>query len=138
LWRDDEAEDWQLAAHDMNFGVGGSTHPLLAVRFLTGGTLDVGTGLFASPTGKAKYYRCTDHLEAPRWRGLLPDDLIEALTVERLNYSPHGESGALFYLLGAISELGRVGMVAIGNSREEADAVYARAVATLDRMCGAG
>jgi hypothetical protein len=61
-----------------------------------------------------------------------------ALTVERLNYSPHGESGALFYMLGAISELGRVGMVAIGNSREEADAVYARAVATLDRMCGAG
>ena len=135
LWRNDPGEEWQLAAHDVNLGVGGSTHPLLAVRFLTGGSLDPRTGLFASPTGRPKYYRCTDHLESPRWRGLLPDDLIEALTIERLNYSPHGEAGALFYMLGAISELGRVGMVAIGNTREEADAVYTRAIATLDGMC---
>jgi hypothetical protein len=36
-------------------------------------------------------------------------------------------------MLGALSEHGRVGMVAIGNRREEAEEVYARTVATLDR-----
>ena len=136
LWRDDASAEWQMAAHDVNLGVGGSTHPLLAVRFLTGGTLDPGTGLFASPTGRHKYYRSDDALHSPRWRGLLPDDLIDALTVERLNYTPHGESGALFYMLDAISELGRVGLVAIGNTREEADAVRGRVVGVLDGLAG--
>jgi len=137
LSRDDPGDEWQMIAHDVNLGVGGATHPLLAVRFLTGGELDAKTGTFVSPTGKPKFYRSTDHLESPRWRGLLPDDLIEALTLDHLNYSPHGEAGALFYMLGAMSELGRVGMVAIGNSRSEADAVFRRVIQTLDRVCGA-
>jgi hypothetical protein len=134
LTRDDPSQEWRLIAHDVNLGVGGATHPLLAVRFLTGGALDPRTGMFASPAGRPKFYRCTDHLQSPRWRGLLPDDLIDVLTLEHLNYSPHGEAGALFYMLGAISELGRVGMVAIGNSRAEADAVYRKVVETLDRV----
>ena len=136
LWRDDPAEEWRMAAHDVNLGVGGSTHPLLAVRFLTGGTLDERTGLFASPTGKLKFYRSSDTLQSRRWRGLLPDDLIDALTVARLNYSAQTEAGALFYMLGAISELGRVGVVAIGNSRDEAEAVYARVGRALDELSG--
>jgi hypothetical protein len=134
LTRDDPGREWDLIAHDVNLGVGGATHPLLAVRFLTGGSLDPRTGLFASPAGRLKFYRCTDHLQSPRWRGLLPDDLVEVLTLEHLNYTPHGEAGALFYMLGAISELGRVGLVAIGNSRDEADAVYRKVVETLDRV----
>jgi hypothetical protein len=40
-------------------------------------------------------------------------------------------------MLGALSEHGRVGMVAIGNGREEAEALYRRTVATLDREVGA-
>ena len=36
----------------------------------------------------------------------------------------------------AISELGRVGMVAIGNSRPEAEAVFRRTVDTIDREAG--
>ena len=117
---------------EIRLGVGGSTHPLLAVRFLSGGRLDPDTGVFYSPSGRAKYYRATDALASPSYRGLSPEDLIEILAMGRLNYSPHTESGALFYMLGAISELGRVGLVAIGNSREEAEEVYDRVVETLD------
>jgi hypothetical protein len=36
-------------------------------------------------------------------------------------------------MIGAISEFGKVGMMAIGNDRREADAIYARAVEMLDR-----
>jgi hypothetical protein len=35
-------------------------------------------------------------------------------------------------MLGAIAELGRVGMVAVGNSREGADTIFRRTVASLD------
>jgi PGM1 C-terminal domain len=95
------------------------------------------TGLFHSPTGRPKYYRATDALCSPKYRGLSPEDLIEVLVQSNLNYSPRTESGALFYMLGAISELGRLGLVAIGNSREEAEATYERIVETLDRESGA-
>jgi hypothetical protein len=121
-----------LLGSEIDLGVGGSTHPLLAVRFLSGGRLDPDTGLFESPTGRPKFYRATDALASPSYRRLSPEDLIEILAMRRLNYSPHNERGALFYMLGAISELGSVGMVAIGNSPEEAEAVYDEVVETLD------
>ena len=123
---------WRLAGTEINLGVGGSTHPLLAVRFLTGGQLEPETGLFRSPSGEAKFYRATDNLHSEAYRRLLPEDLIDILTLDELHYSARGETGALFYMLGAISELGRVGMVAVGNSREGADAIFRRTVASLD------
>jgi PGM1 C-terminal domain len=129
--REGPAEPPRILGSEVNLGVGGATHPLLAVRFLSGGRLDPKSGLFHSPSGRPKYYRATDALSAPEYRGLSPEDLIEILTMHELNYSPGNESGALFYMLGAISELGRVGMLAVGNSREEAEAVYSRVVDVL-------
>jgi len=130
--------DFRLAASEFNLGVGGTTHPLLAVRFLSEGALDPSTGLFTTPTGRSKFYRATDHLRSEAYRGLGPEDLIDLATMNGLNYSHHSESGTLFYMLGALSEHGRVGMVAIGNSREEAEAVYRGAKETLDREAAPG
>jgi hypothetical protein len=129
---DPRARSWRLAGTEINLGVGGSTHPLLAVRFLTGGELDAETGLFRSPGGQAKFYRATDSLQAAAYRRLLPEDLIDILTLDALHYSARGETGALFYMLGAVAELGRVGMVAVGNSPEGADTIFRRTVASLD------
>jgi len=123
---------WRLAGTEINLGVGGSTHPLLAVRFLTGGQLEPESGLFRSPSGEAKFYRATDNLQAEAYRRLLPEDLIDILTLDALHYSARGETGALFYMLGAIADLGRVGMVAVGNTREGADTIFRRTVASLD------
>ncbi len=133
LLRDHPHDAWRLLAHSINLGVGGATHPMLGVRFLCGGGMDPATGTYRSPSGRPKHYRCTDKLQSPAYRRLLPDDVVELLTVERLNYSPHSERGALFYMLGGIAELGRVGMLAIGSSAAEADAVHRAAVALLDR-----
>ena len=121
----------RILGSELNLGVGGSTHPLLAVRFLSGGRLDPATGLFHSPSGRLKYYRATDALAASEYRRLSPEDLIEILTMHELHYSPRTETGALFYMLGAISELGRVGMVAVGNSRDEAEAMYGHVIEVL-------
>jgi hypothetical protein len=124
---------FRLAASAFNLGVGGTTHPLLAVRFLSEGALDPATGLFTTPAGRSKFYRATDHLRSEAYRGLAPDDLIEIATMNGLNYSPRTEAGTLFYMLGALSEHGRVGMVAIGNSHDEAELLFRVATETLDR-----
>jgi hypothetical protein len=113
--------------------MGGTTHPFLALRFLTGGELDARTGLFLSPDGLAKFYRATDNLYSESYRGLLPEDLIDILTFNRLHYEHGPETGVLFHLMGALSEFGKVGLTAIGNSPQQADELYARTVSVLDR-----
>lgn len=138
LWRDQPETEWNLAALEINLRMGGTTHPYLALQFLTGGHLDRGTGLFFSPNGLAKYYRATDNLRSESYRGLLPEDVIDILTENRLHYSHATDSGVLFHLIGAVSEFGKLGLTAIGNSREEADALYYRTLEVLDRETALG
>ena len=125
--------EWDLKATTLNLRMGGTTHPFLALRFLTGGELDARTGEFRSPSGLAKHYRSTDNLYSPAYRGLLPEDLIEILTVNRLHYDDRSETGVLFHLIGALSEFGKVGLTAIGNTPGEAEDLYEKTVAVLDR-----
>jgi hypothetical protein len=103
---------------EINLRMGGTTHPYLALQFLTGGQLDPDWGLFLSPRGRPKYYRSTDNLRSERYRGLLPEDLMEILTINGLHYNHNSESGVLFHLIGALSQFGKLGMTAIGNSRK--------------------
>jgi hypothetical protein len=138
VWKDDPAEDWKVAALEINLRMGGTTHPYLALQFLTGGQLDRSTGLFYSPSGLAKYYRATDNLRAESYRGLLPEDLIDILTINHLHYNHATDSGVLFHLIGAVSEFGKLGLTAIANSREEADALYYRTLEVLDRETAGG
>jgi hypothetical protein len=131
--RDDPSGPWKVTALEINLRMGGTTHPFLALQFLTGGSIDPETGLFLSPTGHAKYYRATDNLNSDSYRGLLPEDLVEILTVNKLHYSHGSESGVLFHLIGALSEFGKMGVTAIANSREEVDDLYVRTLEVLDR-----
>jgi hypothetical protein len=133
LWRNDPTAAWDMAALEINLRMGGTTHPYLALQFLTGGQLDHASGLFYSPSGLAKYYRATDNLHSDSYRGLLPEDVIDILTENRLHYSHGTDSGVLFHLIGAVSEFGKLGLTAIGNSREEADALYYKTLEVLDR-----
>jgi hypothetical protein len=131
-------EPYKLLALEINLRMGGTTHPYLALQFLTGGQLDPETGLFYSPTGHAKYYRATDNLRGDPYRGLLPEDLIEILTINKLHYSHGTESGVLFHLIGALSEFGKVGLTAIANSHAEVDELYRHTLAVLDREAAVG
>jgi hypothetical protein len=131
-------QPWNLCALEINLRMGGTTHPFLALQFLTGGQIDLATGLFLSPTGHVKYYRATDNLRSDSYRGLMPDDLIEILTINRLHYSHLTESGVLFHLIGAVSEFGKLGVTAIANSREDVDDIYRRTMAVLDRESALG
>lgn len=126
-------ERWRDFALEINLRIGGTTHPYLALQFLTGGKLDPETGTFHSPSGLPKFYRSTDNLKSDAYRGLLPEDLIDIMTIHRLHYSHASETGVLFHMLGALSQFGKLGLTAIGNSPEQADAIYEHALEVLDR-----
>jgi hypothetical protein len=131
--RNHPTEDWRLSALEINLRMGGTTHPYLALQFLTGGSLDPATGLFLSPSGHAKYYKATDNLYSEQYHGLLPEDLVDILTVNKLHYSHGSESGVLFHLIGALSEFGKLGLTAIANSPVQVDELYAHTLEVLDR-----
>ncbi|MGE5347040.1 MAG: peptide ligase PGM1-related protein, partial [Acidithiobacillales bacterium] len=131
--RDAPDGSWREYAIEINLRMGGTTHPYLALQFLTGGQLDPGSGLFFSPRGRPKYYRSTDNLRSESYRGLLPEDLMDILTDNGLTYNHQSESGILFHLIGALSQFGKLGLTAIGNSREEVETLYSRTLEILDR-----
>ena len=128
-----ENGEWGVHAVEINLRIGGTTHPFLALQFLTGGQLDAETGAFRSPRGLEKFYRSTDNLKSEAYRGLCPEDLIDITTISRLHYSHGTETGVLFHMIGALSQYGKVGLTAIGNSPEQADEIFENALRVLDR-----
>lgn len=121
----------RLYACEINLRMGGTTHPMLALRFLTEGRLEAESGLFRSARGQAKYYRTTDTLRSPAFRGLLPEDVVEILTLHRLAFDPQRETGVLFHMLGAVSQYGTLGLVAVGDDADEAERLYTQAARVL-------
>ena len=130
--RSSGSKEWEIFALEINLRVGGTTHPFLALQFLTGGELDPDSGFFHSPSGRAKYYRSTDNLRSDAYRGLTPEDLLEITTINHLHYSQGTETGVLFHMMGAISEYGKVGLTVIGNGHGPVDTIYDNTIAVLD------
>lgn len=128
----DEKGTWQARAIEINLRMGGTTVPFLALQFLTGGHLNPESGEFLAAEGKTKYYRATDSLTSPTYRGLLPEDLMDVLERNDLGFSPDRQTGVLFHMMGALSEHGKIGITVIGDSPEEAESIYQRTVEILD------
>ena len=126
---------WQVHAIEINLRMGGTTAPFLALQFLTGGHLAQDSGQFHCPRGRRKFYRATDSLTSPIWRGLLPDDLLDILFEHDLTFQPSTETGAIFHMIGALSQFGKVGVTCIGDSRDEAEDIYRRVVEVIDQEC---
>lgn len=125
-------EAWRCSAIEINLRMGGTTPPFHALEFLTGGRMDPETGLFHDTSGQAKYYCATDNLKSADYRGLLPEDLFEINSRRGLGYRHATGTGALFYMIDALSEHGKVGLTCIGNSAEEAQKLFDHVVQVLD------
>ncbi len=125
-------DGWTTDAIEINLRMGGTTPPFHALEFLTGGRLDNASGLFLSPAGQPKYYCATDNLKSPAYRGLLPDDLFDIMTHHGLGFRHTSDTGVLFYMIGALSQYGKLGVTSIGNSEEEARELFDRTATLLD------
>lgn len=130
VYREPGAE-WNCAAIEINLRMGGTTFPYIALDFLTGGCLS-GSGDYRSRTGVAKYYFATDALTSAAYRGLLPQDFLEIVIHHGLHFRPSTETGVLFHMIGALSQYGKLGVICIGDSAEEADDLYRRTREVLD------
>jgi hypothetical protein len=129
---------WRSNALEINLRMGGTTPPYHALEFLTSGELNPETGIFCAPTGQEKFYSATDNLKSPAYRGLLPEDLFDISIRNKIHYQPDSGTGVLFYMIGALSQYGKIGMTCIGNSPEQANELFRRTVAILDRETDLG
>ncbi|AFZ14264.1 hypothetical protein Cri9333_3439 [Crinalium epipsammum PCC 9333] len=124
--------DWDLQAIEINLRKGGTTHPFMTLKFLTNGRYDLSTGLFYSQQGRPKYYVASDNLHKERYRGLLPNDLMDIIAHHRLHFDTSTETGTVFHLMGCLSEFGKLGLTSIGDSLQQAEDIYNKVVKVLD------
>lgn len=123
---------WHVSAIEINLRKGGTTHPFLTLEFLTDGRYDPETAVFTAPGGRSKHYVATDHLESPRYRALSHDDLFDIAIRHHLHFDQARQTGVVFHMLSGLSEQGRLGLTAVEDSPEAAQALYRRVEATLD------
>jgi hypothetical protein len=127
-----EANEWEAYAIEINLRKGGTTHPFLTLQFLTDGTYDPEAAIFTAPSGTQKFFVASDHVASPYYRGLTPDDLFDIVVRHGLHFDQSRQNGVVFHMMAGLTESGSLGMTAVGDSPEEAQAVYDRAVAVLD------
>ena len=129
---------WEPYAIEINLRKGGTTHPFLTLQFLTDGTYNTETGVFTAPNGQQKFFVASDHVESPRYRTLTPDDLFDIVVRHNLHFDQTRQTGVVFHMMSALGQLGRTGLTAVGNSHEDAKALYERAVTVLDQETRVG
>ena len=123
---------WEHYAIEINLRKGGTTHTFQMLQFLTGGRYDPERTVFVTPAGVERSYFATDNVVSPAYRRLTPEDLFEIAARRDLRYEPKEQYGVTFGLVGALSECGKLGMVAIDADCEAARRRFRRAVAVLD------
>ncbi len=116
--------EWTAYAIELNLRKGGTTHPFLTLQFLTDGRYDPGTALFLTPRGHEKHLVATDHLESDQLRGLMPADLFDIVARHGLHFDQSRQVGIVFHMISCLTEHGRVGLTAVGDSPAEADRRY--------------
>ncbi len=123
---------WRHYAIEINLRKGGTTHPFLMLQFLTAGSYDPKTGLFCTAAGKPCFYYASDNLHEDHFRGLTPSDLIDIAATKGLHFNAAIQEGVVFHLIGALSEFGKLGVLAIGDTEEKAYASYMQSVRILE------
>ncbi len=119
--------EWATYAIELNLRKGGTTHPFLTLQFLTDGRYDPTTALFLTPRGHEKHLVATDHLESELLCGLTASDLFDIVARHGLHFDQSRQVGIVFHMISCITEHGRIGLTAVGDSPAEADRRYREA-----------
>jgi len=125
---------WENSAIEINLRCGGTTHPFMAISTLTDGVYDPLAGEFRTPLGDVKHYVATDHLDAPAYQALTPDDLLDVVSERALGWDAERETGVALHMVSALAVAGRIGLTAIGDTPTDASALYRELKQTLDGL----
>lgn len=127
-----ENETWKHYAIEINLRKGGTTHPFLMLEYLTNGHYDEATALFVTPNKQNRFYFASDNLQSDAYKGLSPQDLIDIAMFHGLHFDGATQKGVMFHMIGALSQFGKMGVVCIGDSPEEAYSFYLKTIEVLD------
>lgn len=131
-----ENNTWKHYAIEINLRKGGTTHPFLMLQFLTNGIYDETTGIFKTPNGQELYYFASDNVQNDAYKGLTPHDLINIAMFHGLHFDGASQKGVVFHMIGALSQYGKMGMVCIGSSPQEAYSFYIKTIEVLNAETG--
>jgi hypothetical protein len=123
----DESGAWTPYAIELNLRKGGTTHPFLTLQFLTDGTYDGAQGVFLTPSGSRKYLVATDHFEDERLKALTVRELFDIVVRHGLHFDQSRRAGVVFHMISCLTECGRVGLTAVGDTPEDAERIYQEA-----------
>ena len=129
-------DQWKHFAIEINLRKGGTTHPYLLLQFLTSGHYHEESGLFETQNNEHRYYFASDNLQNDAYKGLTPLDLIDIAMFHGLQFDAASEKGIMFHMIGALSQYGKMGIICIGGSQEEAYSYYQKAIEVLDAETG--
>ncbi len=124
--------DWRPYGIELNLRKGGTTHPFLTLKFLTGGNYNPETAEFLSPNGVRKYFVASDQVKSPLYRSLTSDDLFDLAIRRGLHFDHTRQTGVVFHMMSALPEHGRLGLTAVADSMDDAHALYLQTVAAID------
>lgn len=127
----DDSGEWEAYAIELNLRKGGTTHPFLTLQFLAGGDYDGDAGVYRTASGASKYLVATDHLEDDRLRALTTRDVFDVVARHRLHFDHARQAGVVLHMISCVTECGRLGMTAIGDSPDEAWQLYQDATDVL-------
>ena len=126
-------DDEDAYLSEINLRLGGTTHPFLMAKYVSGGQYDEIAGELLVD-GEPVAYVATDNLKSEGFKGLTPGRVIESLRRQGLSYDPASRRGILLHLLGALPEVGKLGALCIGSSLDDASDLYARLLDFLDDL----
>jgi hypothetical protein len=121
------ADRWESDAIEINLRRGGTTHPFLTLQFLTDGRYDAESSRFLTPKGEERHLVATDHFQDESLKGLRLADLFDVVAVSGMHFDQARERGVVFHMMNGITEMGLVGMTAVGATAAEADEVFSDA-----------
>jgi hypothetical protein len=127
----DEDGEWSSYAIELNLRKGGTTHPFLTLQFLAGGSYDAQQGVFTTAGGDRKHLVATDHLESPALRTLREDDLFDIVVRHGLHFDHARQTGVVLHMISSLTELGRIGLTAVGDTADQALALHRQAERVL-------
>lgn len=130
-----QPEGWKHYAIEINLRKGGTTHPFLMLQFLTGGEFKWQENIYVMPNGQQRCYFATDNVVNENYIGLTPHDLIDIAMCNGIHFDGAKQTGVMFHMIGALSQYGKLGMVCIGKTIEEAKEFYVRTMEVLDKEC---
>ncbi len=127
-------DEWEVRALEINLRRGGTTHPYVVLRHLVPGRYDPSSGAWVAEAGFTRVYRATDNLVDPRWQGLSPAAVIDAVRGSGVGWNASSSTGVVMHMLGGLGIDGRIGLTAIARTADEASTMEQTVRAAIDAL----